>query len=121
MDTLTAYCGLSCGTCPIHLATLEPDLSVKQELRISIAGLCTEQYGMNLLAEDITDCDGCKTNTGRLFSGCKACRIRPCAMNKKVDNCSSCADYACEKLEAFFTQDPEAKQRLEAIRKSAIT
>ena len=116
MPRSIAYCGLSCDTCPIHLATLEPDPLLQQEMRISIARQCTEQYRMNLLAEDITDCDGCRANSVRLFSGCTNCLIRPCAISKQVINCAYCREYACDKLEAFFKQDPEAKRRLEEIR-----
>ena len=36
MDTMIAYCGLNCETCPIHLATLENDLNLQLELRAEI-------------------------------------------------------------------------------------
>jgi hypothetical protein len=62
METMIAYCGLNCYTCPIHLATNEPDQIKQQKMRESIAELCTKQYGMNLQPEDITDCDGCRAN-----------------------------------------------------------
>ena len=55
MDHPIAFCGLSCATCPIHLATLEPDQSYKLLMRESIAEICTRQYGMYLKPEDITD------------------------------------------------------------------
>ena len=67
MNGMMAYCGLDCRNCPIHLATLEQDKTRQQEMRISIARICKEKYGMDLRAEDIADCDGCRSNTGRIF------------------------------------------------------
>ena len=72
METNIAFCGLNCETCPIHLATLEPNSSHRQAMKESIAKICNRQYGMNLKPEDITDCDGCRANSGRLFSGCQS-------------------------------------------------
>jgi hypothetical protein len=117
METMIAYCGLKCDTCPIHLATNEPDQIKQQKMRESIAELCTKQYGMNLQPEDITDCDGCSANTGKLFSGCWDCEIRKCAIQKHVESCAFCNDYACNILQEHFSHDPEAQIRLEDIRR----
>ena len=70
MNEMIAYCGLDCNGCPIHSATLEQNQSRQQTLRKSIAEQCKTLYGMNLEAEDISDCGGCRAKTGRLFSGC---------------------------------------------------
>lgn len=114
-----ACCGLVCDSCPILLATLEKDKSHQKELRALIAEQCNRQYGMNLGLEDITDCEGCATVNGRLFSGCYNCEIRKCANNKELENCAFCPEYCCEILQKHFRSDPEAKERLEEIRGSA--
>lgn len=116
MDNMTAYCGLNCETCPIHLATLEQDKSRQQTMRISIAKVCAEQYGMNLRPEEINDCDGCRTDTGRLFSGCLNCEIRKCASRKNLETCAQCNAYACDKLKDLFLHEPDAQIRLDKIR-----
>ena len=110
-----AYCGLMCDSCPIYLATLEKDVSQQKTMRESIADLCFTQYGMELFSEDITDCDGCKTKLGRLFSGCMDCKIRNCAKQKEIENCAFCDDYACDTLLKHFELDPSAKERLDKI------
>jgi hypothetical protein len=115
---MIAFCGLICDTCPIHLATLENDPTRQQTMRESIAELCAKQYGMNLQPENITDCDGCLANAGRLFSGCKICEIRKCASHKNIKNCALCSDYACPTLQEHFLHDPSALTRLEEIWKS---
>lgn len=116
MDKLVSYCGLSCQTCPVHLATMERDEARRKIMRTSIAEQCARQYGMDLLLEDITDCDGCKTM--RLFSGCRDCQIRTCAISRKLDSCAFCADYPCEELKKHFRLDPSAEKRLDKIRRT---
>lgn len=116
MTDVLAYCGLICQTCPIYLATRVEDKAKQARMRVKIARLCKELYGMDYKLEDITDCDGCITEGGRLFSGCKTCVIRNCAREKELENCACCPEYACGKLEAFFKTEPAARARLEAVR-----
>ncbi len=113
---MIAYCGLDCDGCPIHLATLEPDKSRQRTMRIDIARICTKQYGMNLLPEDVTDCDGCLSPLNRLFSGCAKCEIRKCAVVKNIASCAACIDYACPRLLKHFETDPGARTRLDTLR-----
>jgi hypothetical protein len=115
-ESQIAYCGLDCSACPIHVATLEPDTGKQYDMRVSIAHECFVHYGMNLLPEEVNDCDGCVANTGRLFSSCQNCEIRKCASAKELESCAFCSEYACDKLEEMFRSDPAAKRRLEKIR-----
>jgi len=116
MNETIAYCGLICQGCPIYWATREQNTKKKHEMRAEIARQTNDIYKEKMKAEDVTDCDGCKTETGRLFSGCKKCQIRKCAREKGVENCAHCSEYACEKLEKFFVTYLEAKTRLDVIR-----
>lgn len=116
MELHISYCGLICRTCPIHLATREIDQAKRKKMRANIAEQCNKLYGTKYGQEDINDCDGCRAETGRLFSGCKTCSIRSCAKNKGLDNCACCSEYACEQLLKLFATEPEAKKRLDRIR-----
>ena len=118
MSETLAYCGLPCHTCPIYLATREQNKAEQDRLRAEIAQHCKEQYGMEYGREDITDCDGCRTEGGRLFRACKNCPMRSCARQKKLESCAHCSQYVCARLEAFFVTDPAAKIRLDEIRNS---
>ncbi len=118
METLTAVCGLPCGTCPIHLATLEPDPRRRRVMREDIARLLGEVYGMPTAPEAVDDCDGCRVG-GRLYHGCAECPIRPCATARGLETCADCPDFACERLEAHFAHDPDSRTRLEALRTGA--
>jgi hypothetical protein len=113
---MLSICGLVCDSCPIHLVTLENNGSQLLTMRRSIAEQCTKLYGMEMKEEDITDCDGCTIRTGRLFSGCRNCRVRACAMQKDLENCAYCSDYACDLLAEIFRHEPGARSRLDEIR-----
>ena len=118
MSELMAYCGLACETCAIYLVTREADKEEQARRRAEIALFCTEHYGRKFETEEITDCDGCRTEGGRLFSGCKDCAIRDCARERGLASCAYCSAYACERLEAFFATEPDAKTRLDDMRRN---
>jgi hypothetical protein len=117
MDEIISYCGLTCHKCPIYLATREQDAKKKREMRDEIAKKINELYKEKLKAKDVTDCDGCKTE-GRLFPGSKKCKIRKCAIGKAIENCAYCGEYPCKQLKKFFASDPDAKARLDGIRRN---
>ena len=118
MTQMIACCGLACHTCPIYLATMQENAEEQTRMRSEIVRQCKGHYRQDYQLEDITDCDGCQTEGGRLFSGCKNCRIRKCTMGKKLKSCAYCAEYACGDLEALFRMDPAAKTRLDRIKNS---
>jgi hypothetical protein len=118
---IIAYCGLNCSTCRIYMATREKDPKKQKEMREGVVGYIKEHFDPKTRVEDITDCDGCQVENGRLFSGCQKCEVRKCAKEKGVKNCAYCDKYACDKLiKQFNTEGPEsgAKKRLDAIKAS---
>ncbi len=50
MTGMIVYCGLSCQTCPIYLATRQENKEEQTRMRVEIAQLCKEQYGMDYAA-----------------------------------------------------------------------
>jgi Protein of unknown function (DUF3795) len=118
MAEMIAYCGLACQTCPIYLATRQENKVEQLRKRTEIVRLCNEHYGMQYELKAITDCDGCRAEGGRLFSGSTSCTIRNCARQKGYESCAFCPDYACKELRAFFGKDPDAKTRLDEIRRA---
>ena len=118
MPEALAYCGLVCASCPIHLATLESDNAEQARMRAEIVRLCQEHYGVAYTREDIGDCDGCRSEGGRLFSSSRDCTIRNCARQKGLANCAHCDEYPCAKLEAFFATEPAAKARLDEMKRA---
>ena len=113
---MIAYCGLPCDTCPIYMATEEKDKSIRDSMRDSIRSLCNTKYGMDLTKDEITDCDGCRAGTGRIFLRCSECEIRNCAIGKNLESCATCTEYPCLKLARIFNEENAAKVNLDKIR-----
>jgi hypothetical protein len=113
MDKMIAICGLTCSDCPAFLATQKDD----DEERKRVAEMWSKEYGADMKPEDI-NCDGCILTEGRHIAHCSTCEIRKCGLERGVENCGHCDDYACEKLGKFFEMAPAAKDTLDGVRKS---
>lgn len=112
MEKPIACCGLNCSECPTYLATQKNDDTAREK----VVAQWKKQFNMNLQIPDI-NCDGCLSNTGRLFMHCRNCEIKKCCAGKGLANCAPCNDYACEKLKTFHAFVPHAKTGIEKIRK----
>lgn len=112
MEKMYAFCGINCYECPTFKATQRDD----HQKRIKIADLWSKEFNREITPEEI-NCDGCLTKGERLFSHCKICSIRKCCLEKQIDNCAYCGEYACGELSAFFDSMPTARTALEEIRK----
>ena len=86
-------------------------------MRVQIAESIGEEYGISIKPKDVTDCDGCKASTGRLYSGCSNCEIRNCAQEKGCLTCAHCIEYPCDKLQKFLAMYSIPKSHLEDIRR----
>jgi len=118
-EEMIAYCGQNCVKCRIYLATRETDLKKQRQMREQIASYITKHFGTETRVEDVTDCDGCTTKDGKLFSECQKCQIRKCASEKGLENCAYCSEYACDKLSKLFDSvsvEADAKKRLDEIK-----
>jgi hypothetical protein len=114
MSDIIAICGLSCCECEGYQATQANDLAWKER----IVAKWREEYHNDQMTVEAVTCDGCTTLNGRLGGYCPHCEIRKCGVERQLDNCAACPDYACEKLEKFFLMAPAARQNLEALRPS---
>jgi hypothetical protein len=108
---IIAKCGIVCSECPAYIATQKSD----DVLRAETAKKWSAMFKSDIKPSDI-NCDGCQSETPRLFSYCSTCEIRKCARAKKVETCAACPDYSCAKLDAFLAQVPEARKVLEELR-----
>lgn len=112
MEKMIAFCGLSCTDCNAYIATAHND----NALRVKTAEEWSKMYGGEIKPEDI-NCTGCLPTEGAQFGHCQECSIRLCGLEKAVANCGHCEEYACDQLNAFFAQVPEAKESLNRIKK----
>jgi predicted nucleic acid binding AN1-type Zn finger protein len=111
MLTLIAACGLDCAQCESYQATQSNDL-LKLE---AIAEKWRKEFNAPGLTAENIQCDGCMTD-GRKIGHCSECQIRLCAIERGMENCAVCSDYACKKLQDFFKVAPQARINLEIIR-----
>lgn len=111
MAGLISFCGLPCHECGAYLATKNND----DKKRAEVAELWSKEYKADLKPEDI-NCEGCISRSDNVFNYTKICEIRKCGIEKGIENCAHCGDYACEKLEKFFEMVPDAKSRLDEIK-----
>lgn len=111
VEKMIAKCGIICSGCPAYIATQKND----DALRAETAKKWSEMFKSDIKAADI-NCDGCPSDSPRLFSYCATCEIRKCAREKKLATCAACPEYSCQKLDAFLTQVPEARKVLEGLR-----
>jgi hypothetical protein len=112
MSKMIAYCGLVCSDCPTFLATRNNDDVARQKT----ADFYAQKFGFKLKAEDI-NCDGCKSEGGKLIGYCQTCEIRRCCREKGLENCKHCSDQPCEKLTEFHEFSADAKASFKALKK----
>ena len=112
MTEIVAMCGIACSECPAYLATQNDDNGARAK-----CAAMWSSASFPLQPADI-ECDGCPTRDGRVLSFCLACPVRQCALEREVENCASCDDYACDKLEQSWkvTEGTAAKANLDKIR-----
>lgn len=113
MSQMIAYCGLVCSSCPTFLATQNDD----DVARAKTAAFYSEKFGFDLKPEEI-NCDGCKSEGGKLIGYCQECSIRRCCREKGLDNCAVCNEQPCEDLVKFHEFSPDAKRCFDALRKN---
>ena len=75
---IVAYCGIPCSDCPAYIATRKNDDALRRET----AKKWSEMFKADIKPEDI-NCDGCPTDSERIFNHCRVCEIRKCAPRKE--------------------------------------
>ena len=111
MDRMIAYCGLVCSDCPGYMATQANDRATLEML----AEQARNEYNVPDATSEMVQCDGCLSASTRKCSYCTQCVLRLCGVERGVENCANCPDFACEKLTSFFALVPAARFMLEEI------
>ena len=113
MERMVAYCGLVCTDCDAYVATQAGDMDALE----GMARKWSAEFGLELTAAD-SMCDGCLATTGRQIGYCQDCAIRTCAVQREVETCAHCDEYACDKVEAFSKPGTAHRTTLDDIRAS---
>lgn len=114
MNELIAYCGMDCGNCPVYTATQANDDAMRQNAAAIFSKLFKTEIPVSAI-----NCDGCKSENGRLFGHCQTCEVRSCTRGKNLESCAFCDDYSCGKLDAQLAAIPlpQPRERLEELRR----
>ena len=108
MKDLIAYCGLDCGKCEAHIATLNDD----DELRKKVSKEWSELNGVEITPEMI-NCQGCRTNGVKTVYCDSLCQIRQWAMKRNMETCGSCSEMdTCNKVAMVIGNNAEALANL---------
>ncbi len=116
MEEMIGYCGIICSDCPVLIATQKDDDAERKR----VAEIFTKQYGKEYKPEDI-NCDGCISDSPRIFSYCNVCEIRKCGIEKNVKNCAHYTEYPCGNLSQLFSKYSKAKETLDEIKRGLGT
>jgi hypothetical protein len=109
---MIGYCGLDCEQCEAFIATRNND----DALRIKVAEEWARLYNAPIKPEHI-NCTGCQSAGVKTYYCDQMCETRKCATKKSVGTCADCSDYPCSVLNKILQTAPQAKTRLEALRK----
>lgn len=57
---------------------------------------------------------------GWLIGFCNTCEVRKCGIKKSVENCSTCDEAPCDKLNKFHKFSPDSKASFEAFARKKV-
>ena len=109
-ERMVAYCGIVCTDCEAYIATQAEDMEALERM----AKAASEQLNMEMTVADAM-CDGCKATTGRQIGYCHQCAVRTCAVQKHVETCAHCTDFACETVDGFSKPGTPHRATLDEI------
>ncbi|PWB51534.1 MAG: hypothetical protein C3F13_13945 [Anaerolineales bacterium] len=102
--TLTR-CGYRCDLCLAYRRNVEIH-PFNQQL---LSDGWYQYFGFRIEPEKII-CDGCMANGPILID--RTCPVRPCVIARGIENCSACANFACEKLQERIVEYDEVYTRI---------
>ena len=105
MEAILTRCGYRCDLCLAYKPNVEKNPSNQQKLSDG----WYKYFGLRLPPAQIV-CDGCMSDDPQLID--PGCPVRPCVIEKGLDNCSQCAHYVCEKLTQRLVEYEEVKNRV---------
>jgi hypothetical protein len=102
MEPIISKCGYRCDLCPAYETNIKSDAD-KQRMSDAWEKYC----GFEVPPEAIKSCAGCGTGGGD-----ETCTVRPCAIEKNLENCAHCEQFGCDKLKPkidFVEQNVKVK------------
>jgi len=104
-EKIISRCGYRCDLCLAYAPNVEHHPENKQKLSDG----WFNYFGFRIPPESIL-CQGCMEVNPKLID--QNCPVRPCVIEKGIDNCSYCKDYGCEKLQDRWVVFEELQEKL---------
>lgn len=93
MREVLSRCGYRCDLCPAY----EPNLkTLADRQRISEGWL--KYFGFRIAPEEV-GCVGCLNQGKHAYENCP---VRPCVVQRGLQNCAHCDNFGCEKLQPIM-------------------
>ncbi len=90
-EGILTRCGYRCDLCLAYT----PNVTGTPSNREKLSDGWFKYFGFRLPPERIL-CDGCMAQNPRLID--QACPVRPCVLERGLDNCAQCEEYICARL-----------------------
>ncbi len=107
MEPVLTRCGYRCDLCLAY----KPNVLENPSNRQKLSDGWYKYFGFRLPASQIC-CDGCMAENPQLID--QSCPVRPCVIEKGLDNCSQCDQSGCEKLAERTVTLEEIQKRIGA-------
>lgn len=89
MERIQTFCGYSCGICRFYTKNIKSRKDKEQ-----VSSEFNRIFGYDVKPEEV-ECAGCKNKGPHADTDCK---VRPCALEKGVENCAHCSEFICDRL-----------------------
>lgn len=107
-----AACGLDCSQCEIFKADNDPEIAQ------GVADWFKKEKNIDIEVADI-HCDGCRGK--RIEHWSPDCWILKCCVDeKKLENCSSCDEFPCEKLVQWSQETKDYGKALDRLKEMRV-
>jgi hypothetical protein len=91
MEPIVTRCGYRCDLCLAY----QPNVEAHPEYQQILSDGWHTYFGFRIPPEEIC-CDGCLSENPALID--KSCPVRPCVLQRGLEDCSQCSDYGCGAL-----------------------
>ncbi len=104
MEPILTRCGYRCDLC----LAFKPNIAKHPTDRQKLSDGWYKYFGFRIAPADLC-CDGCMSDNPKLID--TSCPVRPCALERGLDNCAQCEQYMCDKLKTRIVSLAEVRQR----------
>ena len=106
MNPTLTRCGYRCDLCLAY----KPNVAQNPANQQKLSDGWHKYFGFRIPAPEIC-CDGCMTGDDPKLID-QSCPVRPCVIEKGLDNCAQCEEYVCEKLAERLVVYEEVRDRV---------